>query len=249
LEIVRGMVDAGTALAILGNHEVNAMRYGTIGSNGRPLRSHTSNNTIQHQKTLDEFRDPAEWAFWLKWFAGLPFCLDLGGLRAVHACWDAEILRELSGIGRLEGPVLEKFSRKGTPEYNAISQIINGPEAELPEGCQHETADRRTRTEFRVKWWLDISGLNCRQAIFPENPAIPELPPRDIPKTGYPQNTPPTFFGHYALKNGTPAPIRPNLACLDYGTGKGGFLCAYRWDGEKEIDPGKFVTAPEEDKK
>ncbi|MEI6279096.1 MAG: metallophosphoesterase [Verrucomicrobiota bacterium] len=249
LETVRAMVDAGQALAILGNHEVNAMRYGTIGSDGGPLRPHTPNNTIQHKKTLDEFRDPAEWALWLKWFAGLPFCLDLGGLRAVHACWDAENLRELSGIGRLEGPVLEKFSRKGTPEYDAISLIINGPEAELPEGYQHETADGRTRTEFRVKWWLDIAGLNCRQAIFPGNPAIPELPPHDIPKTGYPQNTPPTFFGHYALKSGTPAPIRPNLACLDYGTGKGGFLCAYRWDGEKEIDPGKFVTAPEEDEK
>ncbi|MCX6969708.1 MAG: hypothetical protein NTV93_06065 [Verrucomicrobia bacterium] len=36
---------------------------------------------------------------------------------------------------------------------------------------------------------------------------------------------------------------RPKLACLDYGTGKGRFLCAYRWDGEREIDTGKFTTA------
>ncbi len=243
LETVRSMVEAGEALAILGNHEVNAIRYGTPGSDALPLRPHTHNNTIQHQKTLDQFPDPAEWASWLEWFSSLPLYLDLGGLRAVHACWDFEALNTLTGIGRLEGQVLERFSRKGTSEYDAVSQILNGPEAELPEGYEHETSDGRMRTEFRVKWWIDITGLNSREAIFPENPEIPELPPRDLPKTGYPEDAPPTFFGHYALKEQIPAPIRPNLACLDYGTGKGGFLCAYRWDGESEIDPGKFVTS------
>jgi hypothetical protein len=43
--------------------------------------------------------------------------------------------------------------------------------------------------------------------------------------------------------------LRALLASLDYGTGKGGFLCAYRWDGEGAMGPEKFVTAPEEDEK
>ena len=38
LETVRAMVDAGQSLAILGNHEVNAMRFHTIGSDGQRLR-------------------------------------------------------------------------------------------------------------------------------------------------------------------------------------------------------------------
>ena len=99
LETVRGMVDTGRALAILGNHEVNAMRYAAIGSDGQPLRPHISTNTKQHQATLDQFPDPREWAGWIVWFAGLPLSLDLVGLRAVHACWDAEAIRELAGIG------------------------------------------------------------------------------------------------------------------------------------------------------
>jgi len=249
LEIVWAMVDGGQALAILGNHEVNAMRFHTIGSEGEFLRPHTEANTKQQQETANQFPDKAEWAGWIEWFAGLPLSLDLGGLRAVHACWDSQAIAEMNGSGRLEGATLEKYSRKGTSGYESISRIINGPEALLPEGCEHRTADGNLRAEFRVKWWLDIDGLNSREAIFPEDPNIPELPPRNVPMTGYPADVPPTFFGHYAQKKPAPAPIRANLACLDYGTGKGGFLCAYRWDEESAIDPAKFVTAPEEDEK
>ncbi|MEI6339845.1 MAG: hypothetical protein WCQ57_14890 [Verrucomicrobiota bacterium] len=96
--------------------------------------------------------------------------------------------------------------------------------------------------EMRVKWWIELAGKNCREAIFPDNPEMPEVPLLDIPKTGYSLDAPPTFFGHYALKDPKPAPIRSNLACLDYGSGKQGFLCAYRWDGESILCPSKFVT-------
>jgi len=226
LETVRGMVDAGRALAILGNHEVNAMRYAAIGSDGQPLRPHTSTNRKQHQATLDQFPEPREWADWIAWFADLPLSLDLVRLRAVHACWEAEAIQELNGSGRLEGATLEKYSRKDTPGYDTISQILNGPETLFPDGFENETADRTMRPEFRVKWWLNLEGLSCREAIFPDDPRIPALPLEDTPKTGYPEDAPPTFFGHYARKDSSPAPICSNLACLDYGTGKGGFLCA-----------------------
>ena len=242
LKTVRGMVETGTALAILGNHEVNAMRFHAKGSDGEYLRSHTDKNVKQHQATLTQFPDEAAWSGWIEWFAGLPLSLDLGRLRTVHACWDGDAVAELKRIGRLEGATLEKYSVKDSPEYKTISRLVNGPEALLPVGYEHETADGTMRPEFRVKWWLDLKGLTCREAIFPDNNRVPELPPRDVPKTGYAKDAPPTFFGHYARKGGVPEPIRPNLACLDYGTGKGGFLCAYRWDGEQEIDPEKFVT-------
>ena len=112
LETVRAMVDAGQAVAILGNHEVNAMRFHTIGSDGEFLRPHTDTNIKQQQATADQFPDTAEWSGWIEWFAGLPLSLDLGGLRAVHACWDDEAVRKMNGIGRLEGATLEKYSRK-----------------------------------------------------------------------------------------------------------------------------------------
>ena len=70
LETVRGMVEAGTALAILGNHEVNAMRFHAKGSDGEYLRPHTDKNVKQHQATLTQFPDEAAWSGWIQWFAG-----------------------------------------------------------------------------------------------------------------------------------------------------------------------------------
>jgi hypothetical protein len=56
----------------------------------------------------------------------------------------------------------------------------------------------------------------------------------------------PVFFGHYAMDhNGPIAPLDDGICCLDYGLGKGGFLVAYRWDGEKVLDPSRFVVQPE----
>ena len=48
------------------------------------------------------------------------------------------------------------------------------------------------------------------------------------------------FVGHY-WRSGKPAPIRPNLACLDYSAVLYGKLVAYRLDQEKRLDPHKFV--------
>jgi len=244
LETVRGMMEGGSAFAILGNHEVNAMRFHATGSDGNPLRPHTKNNVKQHRATLEQFPDRKELAEWLHWFSSLPLFLECDGLRAVHACWDDEAIAELNCAGRLVGETLERFSRKGSAEYEIMSRTVNGPEALLPVGYQHETADSRMRSEFRVKWWVDLQGLTCREAIFPDDPVIPHLPLRDVPLAcNYPTKAPVTFFGHYALKGSTPKLLRPNLACLDYGMGKGGFLCAYRWDGESSLDERKFIRS------
>ena len=242
LEIVRAMVDHGEALAILGNHEVNAMRYHHTGSDGDPLRPHTPKNTKQHAATLAEFPDREERGRWMEWFSTLPLSIEMPGLRAIHACWDSAAVEELRAAGPLKGATLEAYSRKNTPGYNTISRLINGPEALLPEGYTHFTADGSARRDIRVKWWKDLSGASCREAIFPDSASIPDLPAENLPPTTSYDGAPLTFFGHYALKERAPRPIASNLACLDYGTGKGGFLCAYRWDGEEAIDPGKFVT-------
>ncbi len=62
------------------------------------------------------------------------------------------------------------------------------------------------------------------------------------PVTPYPPDSRPVFFGHYWLRADRPSRLAANVACLDYSVAKGGSLCAYRWDGENEIDDKKFVT-------
>src|ERR1017187_8430531 len=92
LQTVRAMVDGGSALAVMGNHEFNAMAYATPDGKGGFLRKHTPGKVEQHRATMEQIGTPhpEEWKGWLEWLAALPLFLDLGNLRAVHAAWDAE---------------------------------------------------------------------------------------------------------------------------------------------------------------
>ena len=84
------MIDAGTARAVMGNHEFNALLYHTKGRDGEWLRPRSENVTSQHQATLNQIAlpCPAEWKDWLNWMLQLPLWLDLGSCRVVHAAWD-----------------------------------------------------------------------------------------------------------------------------------------------------------------
>lgn len=35
--------------------------------------------------------------------------------------------------------------------------------------------------------------------------------------------------------------LADNVACLDFSVAKGGFLCAYRWNGEQKLSNENFV--------
>ena len=238
LEIVRAMTDAGEAFAILGNHEMNALRYHARGRDNRPLRSHSETHRLQHEKTLKQIADPdpEAWQEWLRWFAGLPVFLDFGKVRAVHAAWDDEAIRELPRAQRWEGDTLEYYSRKTSPGYELISRVLNGPEVVLPDSFAVVDAEGVPRPEMRVKWWNNLSGATYRQAVFPDTDRVPDEPMRSgAACAGYPADAPPVIFGHYALRTDLPELLAPNVACIDFGMGKGGFLCAYRWEGEDAL--------------
>ncbi len=69
LEIVRPMFESGSALAVMGNHEFNAIAYFTADGEGGHLRARNDKNTRQHQAFLDEFADDqAIWADTIEWF-------------------------------------------------------------------------------------------------------------------------------------------------------------------------------------
>jgi hypothetical protein len=57
----------------------------------------------------------------------------------------------------------------------------------------------------------------------------------------YPEDSKPVFVGHYWMRAEQPRLLRRNIACVDWSVAKGGFLCAYRWDGEQELDDRKFA--------
>ena len=42
---------------------------------------------------------------------------------------------------------------------------------------------------------------------------------------------------------GQPALLAPRVACIDYCTGRGEPLVAYRWDGERDLDVWHFTSS------
>jgi hypothetical protein len=237
LHTVRGMVEAGDALAIIGNHEFNALGFHTPGPDGRPLRENSDKNVSNHAATLRAFAGhDAEWREWLAWLGGLPLCLDLGALRAVHACWSAPDIDVLRGARAGDPDFLRAAHRRGSREKRAVDHCLKGPEIDLPEGGTFRDKEGVERRKIRVRWWDLRPGLTLGEVCMPEPCACPEpLKPRHLARVpDYPADAPPVFFGHYWLPPAkSRAPLRPNLVCLDYSAGIGGPLVACRWNGPR----------------
>ena len=235
LQTVKGMVDAGVAVALMGNHEYNVVCYHRPKAGGGWLRERSKANTRQIEASLKAFAGREdEWAGWLQWMRQLPLFLDLGEFRAVHACWDERNVQRIGSRNFLEDAFLQASALEGTPEYEAVENLLKGPEIRLPAGFQFADHEGQLRKTTRVRWWdipdaAQIRELTMRDAIEAEDAVDPDYL-RNLPN--YDRDEPPVFFGHYSMstKRGV-IPIRPNLACLDFGAGYDGPLVAYRWDG------------------
>ncbi len=248
LHLVRGMVDAGNALAIMGNHEFNLVCYYTPDGSGGWLRARTEKFTKQNAATRAAFDGREEELHdWLEWMKHLPAALDLGGARAVHACWDEECIRRLP-VGCFTDPAfLAAASKKGTPEHAARETVLNGPEMPLPGGIPFIDKEGHSHQKARIRWWGRTASSSLGEVIMPR----PEQGLLNVPLgaaasevVNYPAILPPVFFGHYWMPaDAEKKPVAPNLACLDFSAGLGGPLVAYRWDGETVLSPAKFVIA------
>ena len=247
LNLVRNMVESGDALAIMGNHEYNAICFHTADGKGGHLRVRSEKNQRQHEATLAQFAElEDEWAEWVSWFKNLPVFLDFGEFRAVHACWDERRLKIVEGQSLLDDDFLHLSARHGAAERDAMRGILNGPEIELPEDRPYITPSGLRFPEMRVRWWNLSEGLTLGKIAMPipienEDVVTAEMLSK-IPI--YEETEPPVFFGHYWMPaDQEKAPLRHNIACLDFGAGLQGPLVAYRWDGERKLTAAKFVTA------
>ena len=75
---------------------------------------------------------------------------------------------------------------------------------------------------------------------------MPEMvvPPEALSSLpSYGRREPPVIFGHYWFVPNTPQVLERNVACIDYSVAKDGFLAAYTWSGEKQLDPKHFTIA------
>jgi len=233
LYIIKSMVDAGQAFAIMGNHEYNALAYDYQLPNGKYLREHSSNKIHQHKETIEQFKNyRQEWADYLAWFKKLPIFLEMDGLRVVHACWDDKHIEYLKGLNSfpLTEELLVQAHAKDTKMWKVFEEVLKGKEIMLPEGHFFIDNCEVKRTECRSRWWLKTEGLTLKEYLFDAPDTVNDLQVSpEHQSNGYDIETIPVFFGHYWLNHAQPRPQAPNVYCLDYGVAGEGFLVAYRY--------------------
>jgi hypothetical protein len=180
---------------------------------------------------------------YLSWFRTLPLRLDLDGLRVVHACWD----ELMAGLVK-DKPVTDEFLYSACLEggglFGPVETLLKGKEAKLPDGVTITDKDGQLRSATRIKWFEAPAGHTYGSYSMEPVECDLKLPQAVLDEAmPYPEDAKPVFVGHYWMKAPRPELLRRNIACVDWSVAKGGFLCAYRWDGEQELDGGNFVWA------
>ena len=250
---VRRMVEAGSAQAVMGNHEFNAIAWHTPDpdSPGEFLRPHAGalgrQNRHQHAAFLAEVEDtPALHTEVIDWFLTLPLWLDLPELRVVHACWHDGYMQEigapLTPQQQLTRRLMVRASREGSMEFRTIEGLTKGLEIALPDGHVFHDKDGHPRRHVRIRWWDTRASSYRDLAVMPEDlrERLPDMPILLDPRTPC-DHAKPVFFGHYWM-TGVPALQSATTACVDYSAAREGPLVAYRWDGEPQLDAGKFLS-------
>lgn len=241
LHLVKGMVDAGYAQAIMGNHEYNAVCFDTKNTvEGGYYREHNYEKIKQHYKTLEQFHAfPEEWEQFLTWFKHLPMHLNLDTCKVVHAYWNNDNIQWLEqhyqpqGEG-LSAGFLSNCHREGLPGFKAVEETLKGPEHRLPDGKFMVDKEGIQRKECRLKWWAkDKSTMG--EGVMECPPELRHEPmPEGSASTVFTSEKP-VFFGHYWLK-GVPTIENESAICLDYSIAKDGILVAARLnEGKKPV--------------
>ncbi|MFV0416173.1 MAG: metallophosphoesterase [Chthoniobacterales bacterium] len=234
---VRRSVESGHATFILGNHELLALRYAV--QRELPAMHLSLGLTLEKTKTriqhsVTQFNKTSDWVGMLDWFYKQPLWFETSWVRAVHACWDStaiELLRQTGGAYLRPADLSPYPSRR----QFALRQILEGPTLRLPLAGS---------SSQRIRWWIN-APRRWEEAIFSRSRKLPSalLPKnRRVIFPGYQAQLPPVFFGHYGFLKKA-APLAVNVACLELGITRNAPLCAYRWNGEKNIFPESFVTS------
>lgn len=251
--IARNMVESGNALAVMGNHEFNAVAWATPDKEtpGEFLRPHTIKNQDDHQAFLDQVEEGSELHHsMIEWFKTLPLFLELDEFRVVHACWHPRHVEDIKAFvddrNRVQPDAWPKLTREDAPGFNALEILLKGLEISLPEGHEFRDKQGNPRTNIRTRWW-DLEGKTFHDVAMVPADVLDTIPHEEIPENilpGY-DKVKPVFVGHYWLK-GEPELLSDHIACLDYSVvdAAAGKLCAYRWDGKRALCKDRFCWVP-----
>ena len=252
LQLVRTMVEQGSAQIIIGNHEYNCVTYcepAHPGSGRSYLREHNPRHEQQIRATLQQMDPyPDEWGDYLHWFRQLPFYLEFPHFRAVHACWDQELIQQFKARGLKDlssDDFLHRSVERGCFEWTVTDRLLRGTHLRLPQNQVMQTAEGFNRHVYRTKFW-EQNPQRHQDVVFQPDPLPEHIARQRLSEEEqcqllhYDAEQLPLFIGHY-WREGQPRPITDNIVCLDYSAVKSGKLVAYRMDSESRLDAAKFV--------
>lgn len=241
LETVWSLISDGRAVAIMGNHELNAIHYHLRGEDGQWMREHDAKSTRQHAQFLTEFPLASPSALsWTERFLDLPLWIDLGPARIVHACWDEAaiaIVSQRRPDARLKLEDLAEVALDESPFARAVNCLLKGPKQALPGGAHFHDHSGHKRHKARLRWWAAGAAPRWRDLVVsvPDLTQVPDLPAGSEQGLSlYDSTAKPVLFGHYKLAPGAEAK-GANALCLDYP----GIPAAFRSDS---IAPGAPIT-------
>jgi hypothetical protein len=197
LNQVKTLIDQKHAHCILGNHEFNAIGWALKKANGSFLRPHTDDNYQQHQAFLEAVgEDSLEHQHWINWFKKLPIFLDFSTVRAIHACWNNDVINAIQPYLNEDNSLKEAHWHNAFNKQHELCELcetlLKGPEQTMPAGQFFVDKTGKKRTKKRIEWWHDYHLQT---------------------------NAKPVLIGHYTL-NGRPAKKSKTVVCVDYNAAK-----------------------------
>jgi len=221
IRLVRSMVENGSAYAILGNHEINAI--------------------ICYLKFKSENKQAKTPRNDLKWLCSLPVFIETEELREVHACWSqnaVDFLKKEIPKGKIKKKMFKELILNPKSDFSKnIWTLTKGIDFKMPGDLKLINNKGVSSRLFRLRWWENPLGKTFEEMSFDSKFVLPSytIPEQLLPETFvYPENAPVLFFGHYCRFNG-PHIIKPNICCVDTGVVKSKKIAAYRWSGEKSL--------------
>ncbi len=251
LHLVYNMVSSGDAYMVLGNHELNVIKFHTRSRDSTRgyLRERNDRHTDQIKETLDQFSGfEDELDSFINWFATLPLFLNFDNFRVAHACWDQQLIDQYYKQYRsatINEDVLHRSMDTKSTEFRLINRLTRGTNMLLPDNEVIQGSDGLKRRSFRTKFWLK-NPQTYGEVIFQPDPLPRKLIEKNLTQEDrqklvyYSASEKPLFVGHY-WRRGAPELIRSNIACLDYSAVYGGKLVAYQRHEAGALDPGNFV--------
>jgi hypothetical protein len=170
---------------------------------------------------------------YINWIGNLPIFFEFGNVKVVHAFWDNEIINSLKSLNSVS--ILLEMSLNDVSFKENINKILIG--------IIHKYHQENSKLIFfRYRWWDFDKNLPLENMFIHKCYKIPksEVEKVDINSLKVNVDSFVIFFGHYNLQ-GYPHLTHPLRCCLDFGGAKGGFLTAYRWNGEEFLSESNLL--------